>query len=142
MIESSELIFWPVIVVAMVTLWLYVPMSQARVRTVREGRVKGSVYKLNREEPEESLRFSNAIRNQYETPVLFYVVCLAAYVTGTAGLLMIVLAFLFAAIKATHVVVHVTTNNLRHRRPVFMAAYLVLAAMWVVFAVQLFMNRM
>ena len=40
-------------------------------------------------------------------------------------------------VKVVHVYVHVSTNNLRHRRPIFTIAYFILIAFWVVFAVQL-----
>jgi hypothetical protein len=36
-----------------------------------------------------------------------------------------------------HVYVHTSTNDLRHRRPIFMFAYFILIAFWVIFAIQL-----
>ena len=42
-----------------------------------------------------------------------------------------------SVVKVVHVYVHVSTNNLRHRRPIFTIAYFILIAFWVVFAVQL-----
>lgn len=134
---NANLILWPLVIHALVTLYLYVPMSKARVRTVKQGGVKGSVYKLNVGEPEESLLFTNAIRNQNESGLLFYAGVLAAYASQNAGLVLIVLAWAFAIVKTAHVYVHVTTNSLRRRRPVFMVAYFVLIAFWLVFAVQL-----
>ncbi len=52
------------------------------MKSVVEGKVKASVYKYLREEPEESLKFSNAIRNQNESGILFYAACLAAVASG------------------------------------------------------------
>jgi len=125
------------VILALATLYLYVPMSKARVKSVVDGKVKGSVYKLNVGEPEESLRFTRAISNQYETPTLYYAVCLAAYVTSNTSVAMIVLAWAFGLLKVVHTYVHVTTNNLRHRRPIFMMCYLILILLWIVFAVHL-----
>jgi hypothetical protein len=134
---SSELIIWPMIMVALATLWIYLPMSKARVQSVKSGKTEASAYRLNIGEPEESLRFSNALRNQFETPVLFYAVCLAAFVTETANSVMIFLAFAYALIKVLHISIHITTNRLRHRRPIFMLSYLILSFMWLVLAVRL-----
>lgn len=134
---NANLILWPMIVHVLVTMLLYVPMSRARVRSVRQGGVKGSVYKLNVGEPEESLRFSNAIRNQNESGVVFYAGVLAALASGNAGAVLTALAWAFAVAKTVHVLVHVTTNNLRRRRPLFMVAYFVLVAFWLVLAAQL-----
>jgi hypothetical protein len=129
---NPVLLLVPVAIHALVTIFLYVPMSRARVRTVVEGKVKASVYKYNREEPEESLKFSNAIRNQNETGVLFYAACLTAFVSGGASYVTVALAFAFAAVKIAHVLIHTTTNQLRYRRPMFGLALLILLLLWVV----------
>ncbi len=134
---NPELIIWPMIIIALATLWLYIPMGNARVAGVKSGKVKARVYKLNIGEPEESLRYSNALRNQYETPTLFYVACLAAYVTDSANIAMVVLAFAYAIFKTAHIVIHVKTNNLRHRRPIFALSWLILIIMWLVLGVSL-----
>ncbi len=126
---NPTMLLWPVIIHALVTVFLYIPMSQARIRGVKEGKVKGSVYKLNRDEPEESLRFTNAIRNQNETGVLFYAACLVAFVSGGASFLTAGLAWGFVIVKMVHVYVHLTSNNLRHRRPIFMVAFGLLVLM-------------
>lgn len=134
---NPNLMLWPLVVYALITLYLYVPMSQARIRSVKEGRVKGSVYKLNTEEPEESLRFTNAIRNQNEIGILFYAGVLTAYASNNASTILMVLAWVFLFAKTFHLYVHVTTNNLRRRRPVFMVAFLLMIAFWLVLAAQL-----
>ncbi len=133
----AEQIIWPMIIIALSTLWLYVPMGNARVASVKSGKVKAGVYKLNIGEPEESLRYSNALRNQYEAPTLFYAVCLAAYVTDNANMVMVILAFAYALFKVAHIVIHVKTNKLRHRRPVFALSWLILVVMWLVLGVSL-----
>lgn len=129
---SPTLILWPLVIHALVTALLYIPMSRTRVRGVVDGKVKSSVYRLLRDEPEESLKFTNAIRNQNETGVLFYAACLVAYVTDGTSFLTVGLAWLFVVVKTSHVAIHVTSNRLRYRRPVFMIAYLSLVLLWVV----------
>ena len=118
-------------------MYLYLPMSKARVKGVKEGKVKGSVYKHNIGEPEESLRFNKAIANQYETPVLFYAVCLATYVSGNASGLIVILAWLYVIVKLCHIFVHTTSNRLQQRRPIFIVSFAILGLMWIAFAVQL-----
>ena len=135
---NPNLLLVPLALHALATILLYIPMSRARVRSVKEGKVRASVYKLNKEEPAESLKFSNAIRNQNETGILFYAACLAAFVSGAVSGLTIALAFGFAIIKLAHLVIHVTTNQLRFRRPMFALALLVLAIFWLVILLHLF----
>jgi hypothetical protein len=134
---AAELILWPMVFLAIASLWLYIPMSKARVETVKSGKVKAGVYKLNEGEPEESRLYNNAIANQFESPVLFYAVCLAIYVTGLAGWPMIILAWAYGFAKLVHIWFHVSANNLRHRRPAFIVSYALLIALWVAFAIQL-----
>lgn len=129
---SPTLLLWPLVIHALVTTMLYIPMSRQRVRGVVDGQVKSSVYRLLRDEPEESLRFSNAIRNQNETGVLFYSACLVAYITDGTSFLTVGLAWLFVIVKPIHVSIHVTVNRLRYRRPVFMVAYSSLVLLWIV----------
>jgi hypothetical protein len=134
---NPTLILWPMIIHALVTLFLYLPMSRTRVRTVKEGKVKATAYKLNEDEPAESKVFSNAIRNQNEIGVLFYAACLTAYVTTAPMSFAVVFAWIFIIAKCVHVYVHVTSNRLRFRRPIFMIAYLMVILLWLLIAVHL-----
>jgi hypothetical protein len=129
---SPTLLLWPVVIHALITTMLYIPMSRVRTRTVADGKVKASVYKLLRDEPEESLKFTNAIRNQNESGVLFYAACLTAYVTDGASFITAALAWFFVILKTIHVFIHIGTNQLRYRGPVFMVAFLSLVLFWIV----------
>lgn len=134
---TPNLVIWPMIIHALVTLWLYVPMSRTRIRTVKDGKVKANVYKLNEEEPPESKVFTNAIRNQNEIGVLFYAACLTAFVTSAPMAFAAVFAWLFVIAKCAHVFIHVTSNRLRFRRPVFMVAFLMVILLWLTNAAHL-----
>lgn len=134
---NPYLLLWPMFVHALVTLYLYIPMSRARFRSVKQGGAKGSVYKLNVNEPEESLQFTNAIRNQNEIGLLFYTVCIALYVTNGTSYVAALLAWAFVVAKCLHVYVHVTSNRLRLRRPLFMIAYFATILLWLVLAAHL-----
>lgn len=134
---NQNLLLLPMAIHALVTIFLYLPMSRARVKSVVEGKVQASVYKYLREEPEESLKFSNAIRNQNESGILYYAACLAAVASGAISPLTIGLAWAFAIAKIIHVTIQTTTNQLRYRRPMFTVALSILALFWVVLIVHL-----
>jgi hypothetical protein len=137
---NANFIFWPMIIQAAVTLWLYVPMSRARVAAVKAGTAKASDFRLpNRDETGETRHIVNALSNQFELPVLFFAVCLAAHGAGVVDVTMLALAWGFVIAKTAHVTVHATTNRLRFRRPVFMVAYAIAIAMWLWFAIRLAM---
>ena len=134
---NPELIFWPVCLMAFATLFLYYLMSRARIASVKSGEVEPSVFKNNEGETGISLTYANAVRNQYESPVLFYVVSIAAYVTENVGVTILVLAWAFVICKIIHINFHVNGNNLRRRRPAFIVCYLILIVMWIVFMASL-----
>jgi hypothetical protein len=134
---NPNLLLLPVAIHAIATMLIFIPMSRARVKSVMEGKVKASVYRYNTEEPEESRRFSNAIRNQNETGVLFYAACLVAYVSDALSWWTVGLAFAFLIVKLAHVSIQVTSNRLRTRRPVFMIALSILVLLWLVVLVHL-----
>lgn len=129
---NPNMLLIPVALHAIATILLYIPMSRARVKSVVDGKVRASVYRFNKDEPEESMKFSNAIRNQNETGVLFYAACLTAFVSGGASFLTAGLAFAFIAVKFAHVFIHTTSNALRFRRPMFSLALLILLVLWIV----------
>lgn len=135
---DANLIFWPVIVQALVTLFMYVPMSRARIASIKQGRASASDFRLpNRDESDETRAIANAVTNQFELPVLFFTVCLAAHAAGTVNAVFIALAWCFVVTKTAHSYVHATSNKLRYRRPIFIAAFLTVILMWVWFAIGL-----
>ena len=90
-----------------------------------------SDYRENRDEPAESLVVRNSIANQFELPVLFYACCILLYITEADNLVSVALAWGFVAFRYVQALVHVTSNDMRYRSPLFAGGYLVLALMWI-----------
>jgi hypothetical protein len=127
---NSTAIFWPMIAHVALVFAIYALMSQRRVAAIKAGKASTSQFRENRDEPAESLFVRNNLENQFELPVLFHIGCLALFVTGAATWPAVALAWLFVASRGIHAWIHVTTNRIRHRRPAFIAGFVVLAAMW------------
>lgn len=134
---TPELILWPVVLLALVTLSMYIPLRRARVASVKSGEVEAGVYRLNEGEPSASKQINNAIANQYETPILFYAACLTAYVSDNVSMGMVVLAWLFMVFKSIHAYVAALDNKLRRRQPTFFLAFGMLILMWLLLAAHL-----
>lgn len=128
---------WPMIAHAALVFGLYYLLSKRRFAAVRSGSAKAEQFKENREEPPESLLVRNNIANQFELPVLFHACCLALYVTTADNIGTVVLAWIFVASRYAHSWVHITSNRLRYRRPIWIAGFFSLMAMWVWLAVWL-----
>jgi hypothetical protein len=139
-LEASTAILWPVFVQAFATIALYIAMSRVRVAAVNAGKVEAKAFKYMDNEPEELRNYTRALANQFESPVLFYTACIIAFVTGTANITVLVLAWAYALSKVGHTYVHATANRLKQRRPAFIIAFGALSLLWVALAVSLVMK--
>ncbi len=123
-------IFWPVIAQVALTYAIYALISRRRIAAIKAGDASVSQFRENQNEPPQSRFVRNNLENQFELPMLFFAACIIAFVIGSAGLAMIALAWVFVLSRIGHAYVHVTTNRIRHRRPLFITGFLALAAMW------------
>lgn len=123
--------FWPLVAHAVLVFLLYGLIGLRRAAVVKAGKAHPEQFRENRDEPGESLVVRNAIANQFELPVLFYAVSIVLFITQADNLPAVILAWLFVASRYAHAFVHVTSNNLRYRSPLFAFGFLVLVGMWV-----------
>jgi hypothetical protein len=80
-----------------------------------------------------ALQVSYAFSNQFELPVLFYVLTILAYITHLAGLVFVVLAWIFVIFRILQACVHVTSNQIRVRGAFYGVAALALAVNWAIY---------
>ncbi|MBY3237835.1 hypothetical protein HFO17_25410 [Rhizobium laguerreae] len=133
-------IFWPLLAHVALVYGLYALLGMRRARMVRAGSIAKSDYRENRGEPAESLVVKNCLANQFELPVLFYACCVLLYITEADNLVSLGLAWAFVVLRYAHAAIHVTSNDLRYRSPIFAAGYLVLVAMWIWLAAWMLMS--
>jgi hypothetical protein len=128
---NQTAIFWPMLVHVALVYAVYVLISKRRIAAVKAGSAKPAQFRENQVEPPESIFVRNNLANQFELPVLFYAACLSLFVTGGVTIITLALAWVFSLSRIVHAWVHVTSNRIRYRRPIFTLGYLVLAGMWV-----------
>lgn len=134
---NQTAIFWPMLAHVALIYGIYVLLSRQRVKAVSSGSARSSQFRENLNEPTESLFVHNSLRNQFELPMLFYPLCIVLYVTDGVTLLTVILAWLFVALRYIHAFIHMTTNRIRYRRPIFAIGWLVLGILWLTFAFQI-----
>ncbi len=134
---NGEAIFWPVLVQMLLTFGVYGLVSLRRIAAVKSGQAKASDYRVPSIEPEPSATAARSLINQFELPVLFYAACLILFVLGAAGQAAVIAAWLFALARIAHAYVHVTSNRLRLRRPLFTASFVFAFALWALIAARL-----
>lgn len=86
--------------------------------------------------PARVTQISNAYRNQFEVPVLFYLVCVLAIATNQVTQPLVILAWVFVVARLAHMYIHTGSNYIPHRFYGFAASVFALMGMWAVFAWQ------
>lgn len=137
---TVQAILAPVFVQVALIFALLFWMGRVRFAEVRAGSVEVEDIALGqRDWPARAQQAANAFSNQFELPVLFFALVPLALYTKKADLLFVVLAWMFVAARIVHAGVYVTSNHMPHRFRAYLAGALVLMAMWVVFAVRIFL---
>lgn len=127
---QAHLIFWPVLVQMLLTMTLFGMLGLRKAQAIKAGGIDLKAVKLNNSAwPDRVVQVGNNINNQFETPVLFYVVCGALYVLGAVTPVVLVLAWLYVGLRVTHTVIHITSNKVPLRMKAFTAGFLVLVVL-------------
>ncbi len=125
----------PVFVQVGLTFALLWMTALRRVGALRRGIVKPEDIALGEQGwPKKATQCGNAFRNQFELPVLFYVLIALILITRAGDLLLLVLAWLFVILRIAHAYVHTTSNVVFLRGRIYGGGFLVLMIMWIVFA--------
>lgn len=128
-------IFAPVAVLALWTWLILLLTGFRRVRAVVTRQVKAKDLRMGDAPggPAELAITNRNLMNLLEMPVLFYVVCLAFYVTGQTSLGVVGLAWAFVGLRLLHSLIHIWTYRMLARLIVFLLSNLVLLALWLWF---------
>ena len=131
----------PMFAQVLLVVILSVLMAKRRAGAMRSSEVKASALVGDANAwPKAARLAANAFHNQFEFPILFYVLTILAVVTKQADVLFVWLAWLFVATRYLHAFIHVTSNRMPHRFYAFIAGVTVLTVMWIRFAAQIFMT--
>jgi hypothetical protein len=130
--------FAPVFVQVALTFVLLFRLGVLRLGLWRDGTIAARDYALGQAAwPPTVIQTANAFHNQFELPVLFYLVAVLAFMAGRMSGVLVVLAWLFVVARLLHALVYVTTNNVPRRFSAYTASFVVLVAMWLVFLVDI-----
>ena len=134
---SVQAILLPLFVEVILTFALMFWMAALRGRDFKSGVATYSNVALR--EPnwsKRTLQVSYAYANQLELPILFYVLTILAFITHLAGIVFLVLAWIFVVFRILQAAVHVTSNNIGLRGPCFGIAAVALLINWIIYIVE------
>jgi hypothetical protein len=136
---NQNLIFLPVLIQIMLVIALYIYLSIAKSRASQRGEVDEDRRALFGDAwPESVLKINNCIRNQFEVPVLFYVLITVLWSLGTVNIFVHVVSWLFVATRIVHAYIHTGSNYVPLRRGVFSIGILILLVLTIFAVVALF----
>jgi len=134
---SLAAVLFPLFVEVVLTFGLMLWMGVLRNDDYRSGTVKPQEIALREPKwPARTTQAANSFSNQFELPVLFYVLTILEWVTRHAGVLFVWLAWIFVIFRVLQAYVHVTNNNVRLRGALYSVAAVVLMIMWAIYIVQ------
>jgi len=130
MATQHTMIFFPVLLQVLLTIVVYLVLGAAKSRAMKDGLVDLDRRALHNDAwPERVQKINNNIRNQFEVPVLFYVVVITLCMLDAAGALALLLAWLFVASRILHAYIHLGSNYVPARRTVFTFGVLIVMIM-------------
>ena len=87
--------------------------------------------------PARATQIGNCFNNQFELPLLFYILIALALPLRHADLVIVLLSWVFVVTRFAHAGIFVTSNDLNQRSLAWFAGVLVLFAMWLYFALKI-----
>ena len=135
---SVRMVLLPVFVLVGLTFALLVAMATSRREALVSKQTKIRDIVLGQQNwPARATQIGNCFSNQFELPVLFYVLIALALPLRHADLVIVMLSWVFVATRFAHAGVFVTSNDLNRRSLAWFAGALVLFIMWVYFALKI-----
>ncbi|MCX5515081.1 hypothetical protein C3941_12055 [Kaistia algarum] len=131
----KTVIFWPAIAQVALILVGYVYLFCARLAAVGSGAVTSTDFAPG-EEPAESAAGRRHLANQFELPMLFFVVIGFLFLIDGISILELALAWLFVAARLLHTIGSLK-GPLTLRHSSFFAAFLLVVALWVDLAIRI-----
>jgi hypothetical protein len=131
----------PVFVQVALTFALLFWMAELRRRALMRSETPPESIALGQKGwPVQTQKVSNAFQNQFELPVLFYVLVILALFTRKADLAFVVLSWVFVVTRCVHAAIHTGPNIVLRRGLAYGAGGIVLVGMWAIFTVRVLLG--
>jgi hypothetical protein len=135
---SVQMVLLPVFVLVGLTFALLLGMATTRTRSLTSGETRPKDIALGQQSwPTRATQIGNCFSNQFELPLLFYILIALALPIRHADLVIVLLSWVFVITRFAHAGIFVTSNNVRQRSLTWFAGVLVLLVMWLYFALRM-----
>ena len=130
---NAHLILGPLLAHMLFTLGMFGLLGARKAQAVRLKQVNLKQAALDHSAwPDDVVKVSNNIANQFETPILFYIVCLTFFQLNAVSPTVLALGWLYVATRLLHGWIHVRSNLVPLRVKAFAAGLLILLILMLV----------
>jgi hypothetical protein len=135
---SIQMVLLPVFALVGLTFALLLWMVGARRNALVGGETKIRDIALGQPNwANRATQIGNCYKNQFELPLLFYILIALAMPLRHADLFMVLMSWVFVVARCVHAGIFVTSNDLGQRSTAWLAGVLVLLVMWIYFALKI-----
>jgi len=135
---NNDLIFLPVLAHILLIFMVYIYLGRVKTRAVKEGNVDRQKASLNPKAwPEYVVKVSNNLDNQFESPILFYMLSVIYYLTNHVNSILVSIMGIYVLSRYIHAYVHVTSNYVPYRYKFFVIGLLTLLVLTLWLALKL-----
>ena len=135
---NSSSILIPMLVQVSLTLLVFVLLGFRKIAAIKTGKVDREKTALdNTAWPIGVVKVSNNISNQFQTPVIFYILIIFFYMTNSVTMSVVILSWVYSISRLIHAFVHVTSNFVPARFLMFMLGVICLLIMTIFAFIQL-----
>lgn len=118
---ARHLIYWPVLAQILIPILVLLLNGKRKKDDVRSGDFDRESAAMNNEAwSKPVILTSKNLANQFQLPVIFYVLCLVLASLDAVDKLTLAVAWLFVVTRYVHAYVHVSTNYVPHRLRAFL----------------------
>ena len=136
-----QFILLPLFLEVALTFVLLLRLGVLRRGDVATGGVHPSKIALREPNwPAPTQQVANSFSNQFELPVLFYVLTILEIVTRHADFLLLVLAWIFVLMRFAQAYVHTTSNRVTLRGSFYGIGAVVLMVMWIDYSARILLG--
>ena len=139
---QANAIFLPALAMVVLTFVVWLRMYFSRIGEMKRERIHPQAVATSAQMATrlQDTRAADNFRNLFELPVLFYLALVVAALTAQMDTPVLVLAWLFVALRIVHSAIHCTYNKVMHRFQAYLAGGVVLWVLWAWLAYLLFLR--
>lgn len=127
---DQDLILWPLVAQVILVILLFIRLGQLKERARAAGVVDFELTALDNDAwPDDVRQVANNIRNQFQVPVLFFVLVLALHARSSVDIYALVFAWIFVATRVMHSLIHIGSNFVPSRTRAFKLSLVCVAAL-------------